>query len=365
MIDINVYTQNPYNNSWVISLLIEVFRNSKIVDPWNRVKTLNYLEKNLLEIDHLLYDNIIVCIDDETFEGKEGDIKLISDFFKEQIPIFFKKCIFIFKTKKLYNESIKNNLKSVYFPYFDIMEDLISFSKLNRSLKNNVKDNKSFFNLNGIYNEVRHFLLTTLERYSLMKSGYVTCNFKEKVSYSILRKIRNDTFGEQIYFNNNNLPCDRLFHDFNTIPCTLNLKNYFYICENVPGSIYLGVESCTPSNISLSLRSPSDKTIIPFICKRLPLIIGDYEKLEKLESEGFDVFNDILNHSYSKIKMENYEEKVITCIDKNYQVLKNNDFLNSNEIENRLSSNQKFLINRWYNNQINKFVENVKNEMVK
>lgn len=359
MINVNLYTKTPFNKSWIVSLLKNFFRESYVLDPWNNVKSTKYLQENVSKIDFLIHDNVIICIDDETFEGKSSDIEIISNFIKKKCPLLLTKAIFIFKTKKLYDLAKNNNLKSVYFPYFDIMEDLIVFEKIKKYPENVKSTNLSFFNLNGRYNLIRDFLLDTLSRYNLMKYGYVTCNFKDKVSQSIIRKIRSDQFGEEVYFKSS-IPADRLFHFFDDIPCTLNLKNYFYICENVPGSIYLGVESCAPKNVDLSLRSPSDKTLLPFICKRLPLIIGDEGKIEILESEGFDLFSDILDHSYSKIKNDNYKEKVITCVEKNYEVLKNNSFLDSKEIKERLNKNQEFLINQWYNRQINKFIEDIK-----
>lgn len=363
MIDIDSFTVNTLNQSWVVSLLDNYFNHSKVLDFWNNHKCLKYFKDSLEIMDFSMRENIIVCIDDESFEYDRKDLQLIFDLIKENHAYLLNNIVFIFKTKELFNIAKKNNIKCVLFPYFDIMEDLISFNKLKKYPNNKVNQHKPFFSLNGTYNHIRNFLITTLNKYDLIEYGYVTCNFRDKVPRYILKKITIDDFAENVYFKDKNAPCDRIYHEYDNLPCTLNFKNYFYISEQIPGSISLGVESCASEDIKMSLRSPSDKTFLPFICKRLPLIIGDYEKIEVLKDEGFDVFDDILDHSYSKISNDNYEKKVVECIEKNYNLLKENNLLLNSEINSRLDKNQEIIMNHWFINKINIFIQDIKNQL--
>lgn len=372
----------PINNSWMISLLRQQFQSSTIIDCWNiglnsvniinidsRKSTksiINYFSENYNE---LLKDNnyIIVCFDDEIFELQEGAIE---KFFYEINTNFFNlldKIIFIFKTEKLFSKIKNIKIKKIIFPYFDAMEDLISLNKLKKYPYNiPIDDNISFFSLNGTYNDLRKLLLLTLSKFNLFESGYVTCNLNKRILSKnnripnyILEQCKKDKFAEEVYFKTE-IPCDRLYYKYENIPCTLNLKNYFYISENIPGSIYLGVESFNSINLNNSMRSPSDKTILPFICKRLPLLIGEHKIIDTLRNYGFDMFDDILDHSHDFIEVENYQEKIAKCVIDNFNILKKNNFLQNNEINSRLEYNQKHLIDIWYNNALDKFIGDIK-----
>ena len=364
----------PINNSWVISLLKNQFQSCTVFDCWNNRVELNgimfYFSRNHKElIENNQYT--IVCFDDEVFESQKGKIEKFFYRFDKNFCDLIDKTIFIFKTERLFNKVKNTKIKKILFPYFDIMEDIISIKKLGKYPDNvSLNDNIFFFSLNGTYNNLRKKLLLTLFKFDLFENGYVTCHLNKKISSNstvefkkvpsfILKKTRKDEFAEKIYFKTKK-PCDRLFYEIENIPCTLNLKNYFHISKNIPGSVYLGVESFSNVDFYNSLRCPSDKTILPFICKRLPLILGEYQLIYTLRNYGFDMFDDILDHSHDDIKIENFEEKVIKCVTNNYNILKKNNFIQNNEINSRLKYNQNHLVNIWYKKVLGEFIEDIK-----
>jgi hypothetical protein len=211
-----------------------------------------------------------------------------------------------------------------------------------------------FCSLNGTKNQVREFLLYRLNDYNLLPEGYVTAcgQFFLDLNEDIRNNISKDKFFDKFYYDGN--------HKYHQ---DKNLVNILYIDKNIPGNIFLTVESFNYDKVEESLRPLyTEKTSTPFLTKRIPLIIGYKDIIQDLRIGGFDMFDDIINYEYDEIDHIDYQKKIDLCIKNNLHILEHNDFYDNLEIDKRLEYNKKHY-NIWVENQILNFESNIEEKL--
>jgi hypothetical protein len=68
----------------------------------------------------------------------------------------------------------------------------------------------------------------------------------------------------------------------------------------------------------------TEKSLMPILSLNFPLWFGGYQQADFFKELGFDVFDDVINHSYQHL--DNYLERCYYAIADNYNILSNFDF---------------------------------------
>jgi len=298
-------TYKPINGSYVLSCILNNF-DIGVVDTHFGYSRFNISSNK----------PILVIVDDERFFTKEQELqKLVK-------PNTF----FLFKTKSQQSKSKIEN--SFVFEYLDILEDCFALNYTNFSpYKSNNPFN--FICLNGKYTDTRKILVS-----ELVKSGLAGKNF---VSFSDYKKIKNVYRPDlSSYYKQ---PPDRVYSRIGNIPCTTNFKNFLHISKKLPSKIVLMAETFQ------DVFYPCEKTFCAFFTNRVPITISSPDSNKKLSSEGFDLFEDIVNYDYDDIKGK--KKRVKQCIIDNYNILSNGIKTDRSIIE-RTESNFNHLKNKWF-----------------
>lgn len=354
MFKLNFDTCKTINYSYVIFFIKQFFPTLTILDLWhfNRVY--------YVDVFKTVGDNNIVLIDDELFEYMFNPThqKVIFNIMEERVKPT--NHIIVCKTKRMFKIFTDKNFKCVYEPFFDVFEIILSFKKLNLfpTLNYNLNTNYNFLNRN--FNPLRETFIKELYNSKLMDGGYITANLDYNLDKNLCKKVKKDNFILNNYnkkhSESNLLGGDRANVKLNNIDiCFLNF-NILEISKNVPGAVMIQVESCHPHTPSLSIRSPSEKTFLPFMLGRIPIILGHENKIQQLKEEGFDIFEDIVNHEYDSINCEvKYYQKITCCIDKNRGLLESGVVLNQS-LKNRLKQNYDYIFSSWIEKKLNNFL---------
>jgi len=140
---------------------------------------------------------------------------------------------------------------------------------------------------------------------------------------------------------------------------TISYKNYNF--DNTQNFINL-VNIYKNSNINIVTETMyyerygiiTEKTLQSFGAMQLPIIIGYKGIVSDLRSFGFDMFDDIIDHSYDKLSNDVRWKQAIVL---NMDVLKNG--INYDKLLDRLKSNQRYLLNEYNNFIVRKFRKQV------
>lgn len=314
----------------------------------------NYIKNMCLFLGKKISNNTIFFIDDEKFEQQYEKLEVFFEFIK-RIDAKNKNIIYIVKTQIFADYFEKYGIKNYIFePLLEVINFYYGSFRIRKSLVGDKIKDVSFCSLNGTKNQVREFLLYRLNDYNLLPEGYVTAcgQFFLDLNGEVKNHIFEDKFFDKFYYDEGH----KYYQD-------KNLVNILYIDKNIPGNIFLTVESFNYDKIEESLRPLyTEKTSTPFLTKRLPLIIGYMNIIENLKMDGFDMFDDIIDYEYDKIDHMDYQKKVDLCIKNNSHILKHNNFYDNPEIDERLEYNKKHY-NVWVENKILNFESNIEEKL--
>lgn len=87
----------------------------------------------------------------------------------------------------------------------------------------------------------------------------------------------------------------------------------------------------------------TEKTLIPFCFKKIGLV-NNIGGIDRLKDAGFDVFDDIVDHSYQHIETLDHRQDAV--LDEFRRVISNISDYNIKDIEHRLNINQEFLFGK-------------------
>ncbi len=94
---------------------------------------------------------------------------------------------------------------------------------------------------------------------------------------------------------------------------------------------------------------PTEKSLLPFHTKRIPLVIGRQALNAELRAEGFDMFDDYVNYEFDDV--EDNEARMKKAVDDNVVLLQSPP--SWDEIRSRVNNNFNFIIGEWQNKCIN------------
>lgn len=256
-------------------------------------------------------------------------------------------------------ELSRKDLKSFYCPWIHWFFHIIPLRRLKIVPGSRPVSQKIFNFLNRRAHPGRTHLLSYMigRDPDLLQYGFVTAsgNYKEYEQHPLLSK--DNAFLE--FYQDNGIAYENNNTKFHLVDCSVNLKNFFHIAEHVPGIVNLQVESAHPAQ--KYFLDFTEKSMLAFITQQMPIIVGHVPGLmAKLRSQGFDLFDDIIDHNYDN--EPDYERRLISCVSLNRDLLSGQKMIP--DVSKRLKQNQLFLINEWTDNtlgdlllQINNFLK--------
>jgi hypothetical protein len=157
--------------------------------------------------------------------------------------------------------------------------------------------NKLYMCLNGEPRNHRIFMYKTLLNRNLIDYGYVT--FKSNI-----KKITS-------FFTNE----DEIIQKYITLPQRVldesNFESKFALHTPLAKQSY--VEIVTESHHN-NLPFKTEKCVKPFYNLQFPIILGHREIIDDLRKMDFDMFDDIINHSYDNIEIKSIDDVIHTDI---------------------------------------------------
>ena len=332
----------PKNKSWLLGTLVHRFDTCVIRDVYLRNPN-DFSWENINQ-------KTICYLDDEMFFQDYS----WGPFFNMALKTLDRKnVVFIIKVEEFYLQAKLAGLPCVYEPLFHILDDLLGISKT--KVLPQVKeysDQLSYYCLNRNESNTRVEILRQLFSRGLLEHGYVTANFK--LTEDIASKLKQDPYLNEVYHKNISSP-ERISTELHNIPISLNAHNAFHIAHSIPGAIALVSDTeLAPDNFF-----PCEKGVLPFLTKRIPLVVGHVHQMQLFRNEGFDMFDDLVNYEYDDIPFKDIKNKVTSCLDKNNDLLKEKSIQNRVDFNNRVCYNQSYIVNQWLENKVTIFLNNI------
>lgn len=320
----------PYNRSWLLGLIKQHF-NIEIYDIY--LDDALYSKYNIEQLDPSV--TRVVYVDDEMIGG--ADYRVIDAAFKH----IKENSIFIFKMEEVAETFKRWGYKSILYPFFHIVDELIPISNFDPIVGNS--STVPFAVLNNRFTRERLEMLQILNGHNLLDKGFVTAvdeQFRHYFDAEVFSKIQSTSMDHYRGSAEEGVGFERLSNSINGVLCSSNLVNFYYVAQNVPGNILIQVETC-PSDW---LKFTTEKTFIPMATRKMPMVFAHWDIIGMLRDEGFDVFDDIIDHR----------------VEANEAIAANKELLRApfeHDIQVRLDSNYDYLVGEWHKKQINNLLE--------
>lgn len=320
----------PKNNSWLIGWLSAQFTDCEVIDWYQKS----------LESFKPSSNKCIVYLDDEEFY--QDTARLLRNLRHWTKNFDLSNHVFICKIKKVKAIFDYYKIPCVYEPWFHVIDDCFAYKRLQKPF-DLPPVGRSFFCLNRRSTPERLWTITELDRLQLLQHGFVSGKFpqsaykKPLANYSFLSNIDYD-------YQSNNIGFERTCYEINNIPVSANVYNSVYITKNVPGAINVSVET------NMKPFFPTEKSVLAFAAYRIPIVLAEADRIANLRKQGFDMFDDLVNHNYDFYQKD--ETKRIT------QALVDNDYLlrhglgDARAFEQRLRYNYDHLTNKWFGSKL-------------
>lgn len=227
-------------------------------------------------------------------------------------------------------------LASVHWPYVHWFLSLIPLSRLPRP-RQRYDQSKTFNFLNRKWNSGRlHAIEHIIKHHGMIiDHGYISANM-----FSYYNNFQGFNLDKDFleFYNSHGVPYEAIAADLQGVPVSVNVQNYFYIAERIPGHVSLQIDSFDIGDKHRVVMS--EKPLMPVITEQIPMIVGvNPGTIAHLRNIGVDVFDDIIDHSYD-LKPE-YYNRIETCLDDNINVLMNSTL--SSSLQKRFFNNYNFI----------------------
>ena len=292
-----------------------------------KINTLTPVKDSFIFVDdHIgtsMHDTDMDVFLDLLYSNLHGDLRLVVEYIEsKELAFNFQNQIMFIPVWAIKSVQDLNQ----YVPYTECAEKNSIF---------NFSVNKTRYN--------RRRLLELLDQYNLTTETYSLCgkqswyNFKPKFMIN-----KNEKLLDDVILNKD--------------------RNNFDIYQS-----YLRANVFEPSYISL-ITEPgwysdstfiTEKTVFAFEAQTIPIWVGGYKQAENFKKIGFDVFDDVVDHSYQTLMRP--EKRIEIAIKNNVDLLKDINFLKEfyNKNKDRFKNNRKLI----RDNQIVQFVRNEINRL--
>lgn len=293
----------------------------------------------------------VIWIDDECITTPQGKLDRGSLFLFDTIAQKHSESIVIVKTKQITEALQQRGVKVVYCPWLFGIDDSISCVNSDQLAPVRAADNswKNFFCLNRNYRLHKGYTVKYLR--SIVAHGHVTANDPRFKRYPGLAPI--DPMTD--YLNFPGIGFERICvysHKTNT-RVSSNSRNYAILHDNINACINIVTETSTRSFF------PTEKTLLPIAIGRLPIWISEPGLVSQVRSQGFDVFDDKINHSYDTVL--NPKHRIQKAIRDNLTILTNPYAIEVyNSVQDRLQYNQQHFLGKWLDTVCTKLLDDIK-----
>lgn len=234
----------------------------------------------------------------------------------------------------------------------DITNHQDEYLKLSPCLEKNLSSKKTFLSLNRNKRYHRYFLLSLIFGLNIEDNGILSCHFEDfdynsdwiytKDQLSIKQLSIKGTKLVELYDNyiQDNREIYENSDNNNPNNFTNKLLNYY---KNTFVEI-ISETSCTEKCFNLT-----EKTLNSIYGCSFPILISSKGTVNFLREIGFDVFDDIVDHSYDNI--DNVIDRIHTAITANFELLNNNERTKSlwSNSKDRFIKNIEIARNHMYN----------------
>jgi hypothetical protein len=265
--------------------------------------------------------------------------------------------VFLVKVPEVQRVLESKGLKVILCPWLMSVDDAISLNKSNAITVPAPADHKSkpYFSLNNNYRLQKSYLLFVLQQHDILDCGFVTANHP--------KFNKNIQSGNMMHYTD--VPStpvvagagyERVVSQVNNVPVTANALNFSKVINSVNGCVQISVET--------SIRSffPTEKTLMPLAIGKLPLWVGKCGLVQEVRNEGFDVFDDLIDHSYDLIS--NPKRRIIGMVNSNLTLLTNTSTINKyNGVQKRLQQNIEHFKYNWLNLKLTQLVKDIEQHL--
>lgn len=318
----------PYYNSWTLGYLKAAFPQRGLKDYYMGVLRTSYPRLPAL-----------VTIDDEVFEDF-ARLSVIEEIVDKENDLI------LLKMQEHYDGLTSLGYNCLLVPFLDVYDDCIALGKIGTVNNPRDDDKIKYFCLNRNCTRQRSYLCDMLDHNGLLSHGYVTWHNANNLLDKNLPGLRHDA--DLSHYTRRAAGFERNNHYINGIACSTNIKNYFYIAENIPGMINIAAET------SMNAFFPTEKSLMWVFTKRLPIILAEPGRMELLEQQGFDIFRDIIDHSYDSI--DKWKPRIDRALASNKDLLINGV---SADVSSRVEKNYDHAVNHWINQELEKLRKNI------
>lgn len=319
----------PVNGSWTLGFLHKNFPNVQDI----------YLSEQLFQVDYPA--NSILYLDDEVLciTSHENATSLINKQLHQ---------ILIFKVLRFFEYAKQKSANCIFFPWSDVLDEAISTSLLSNHIEiiAPTSSGLAYSCLNRRWTAERMHLIWCLHSHNLIDRGCVTgSNFKGTANIDGIKD--NDL---DHYQSAPGIGFERFGQTLHNIPVSSNTIN----------SIYINQTYLQPINISVETTAtpffPTEKSFLSFATKRIPIIIADQGRVTQLREQGFDMFDDIIDHSYDQIT--SWQKRVQAAIELNINAL-TEPVIVDQQLINRLTQNFMHFTTSWLYAKINELQQQI------
>lgn len=273
-------------------------------------------------------------------------------------------CSMITHSVQRYQELVGYGLNVAYYPFNDWLQILCPIVKWKEQIPERPQDGTMWNFLNRRWQPGRSHALEyitrdweTNESYSLLSKGYATANhidhYKDHPALHFDKEFIDKYDDSQGELN---------VYEYKGMLYSANVANVWDIARKVPGKICIQIESFWEPDHSYSCF-PTEKSLTPFLTKNIPILIqAKTGFIAELKGQGFDVFDDIVDHSYDQ--EPDYYKRIELAFELNRRVLTSDPV--TLDIEDRLSANQQYVLGEWFEKQmviLKHNIDNLKNNL--
>ena len=289
----------------------------------------------------------VIVIDDECLLHVNSKVRMGQYDMFNNCAVDHPGAIFLVKSRVVQQVLEGKGLRVVLCPWLFSLDDAISITRadLNVEWAPATSTWPNYFTLNNNYRMHKDYLLKQLQDLDWVKYGYITANDERfHTGKGIVKgNMSHYTFVPNAGYERVVLKDGQ---------STANAVNFEYIARSVKGCVNISAET------SIREFFPTEKTLQPMAVGRLPLWVGKAGLVEQVREQGFDVFDDIVNHDYDR--ETNPKRRIKQMLADNQELLTGNNTQQLyNNAKNRLRWNQHHFQNQWLNTVSKQLIKDI------
>jgi hypothetical protein len=300
--------------------------------------------------DSRAIDKKIIWVDDECITTAQGRLDRGALMMFDVIAREHKSSIVVVKTQRLYQELTQRGIKTVLCSWLFGLDDAISCVKSQQLAPVALADNswRNFFCLNRNYRLHKSYTVNYIK--SIANYGYVSAldaKFKKHPNITTFDPLSH-------YQNFPGVGFERVcvYSDNTNVLVTSNSRNYTYV-NNIKACINIVTETTTRPFF------PTEKTLLPIAIGRMAIWIGEPGLVAQVRDQGFDVFDDEIDHSYDTVL--NPKHRIQKAINDNLKILTKPYAIEVyNLVQDRLKYNQQHFLGKWLDTTCTKLLNDIK-----